>query len=119
MNLKIIIIIILSLILYGCPARISNNIKNESNSTIFVLYNTGYESEISSGSSSNENYDFECIRIKKNSIVLEFKTVFPSNDNVEQGVFSSGIQMLYTQEDKLLILNLDDVSEHYELKVGC
>jgi len=119
MNFKAILVMFFGLLLSGCPARVSSNIKNESSSTIFVLYETGYESEIVSGKSSDENYNFECIRIRKNNMIIGFKTVFPIRNSVEKGIFSSSMKMLYTQENKLLILSLDGVSETYELEKGC
>ena len=112
---RIFYIVLISILLSGCPATFNGIVKNESAQEIVVVppFETEYRWVIESGSEDKVNWYQECITIKSPSGIQYFSG-WPIPDNVvSNGVFSSSLVAVYksnklffkTNEGQLIKIN--------------
>lgn len=92
---------------------------NDTDSTISVLYSTGFESKIEAGKTKEEHYKFDCIRINSGANVYEFLPVTPPSNYVRKGIFSSSVNAIFTKDNRLKIYIKERSDDSLELKKGC
>ncbi len=115
---RIFQIVLISILLSGCPATFNGIVKNESIQDIVIIppFETAYSWVIESGSEDKVNWYQECITIKSHSGIQYFSG-WPIPDNVvRNGVFSSSLVAVYksnklffkTNEGQLIKINQVD-----------
>ena len=119
MSYKTILPFLFCFLLAGCPATLKVALTNETDSAISVLYSTGFESEIKAGEIKKEHYKFDCIRIKSGETIYEFHPVTPPKGYVDQGVFSSSVNAIFTKDNELKIYVKSNLDKSLELEKGC
>tara|TARA_B100000768_G_C10988162_1_gene252771 strand:- start:206 stop:565 length:360 start_codon:yes stop_codon:yes gene_type:complete len=119
MSYKIILPFLICFLLAGCPATLKVALTNDTDSAISVLYSTGFKSEIKAGEIKKEHYKFDCVRIKSGETVYEFQPIRPPKNYVDQGVFSSSVNAIFTKDNELKIYVKSDPDKSLGLKKGC
>lgn len=119
MKYKIILPFFFCFLLAGCPATLKVVLTNDTGSAISVLYSTGFESEIKAGEDKKEHYKFDCIRIKSGGAVYEFQPVTPPKSYIDQGVFSSSVNAIFTKGNELKIYIKSNPDKFLVLEKGC
>lgn len=112
---RIFCVVLISILVSGCPATFNGVVKNESAYEIVVVppFETEFSWVIESGSEDKVNWYQECITIKSQGGIQYFSG-WPVPDNVvSNGVFSSSFVAIYksgklffkTNEGRLIKIN--------------
>lgn len=98
---RIIYIVLISILLSGCPATFNGLVKNESAHKIVVVspFDTEFSWVIEPGSEDKVSWYQECITIQRASGVQYFSG-WPIPDNVvSNGLFSSSLEAVYENSE--------------------
>lgn len=119
---KALVIIVISLILGGCPAQFKAEVRNDTDRVIHIL--SGYSdvvlSEIEPGKADKVAYNFDCFRVQSGDHLYEYKPVMPPEEYVKNGLFSSSFKAVFTEAKEFKIY-VDDEEQKEELHLvkGC
>jgi hypothetical protein len=103
--IRIFYVVLISILLSGCPATFNGLIKNESIHEILVVppFETEFSWVIEPGSQEKINWYQECIIIKGPGGIQYFSG-WPIPDNVvSNGIFSSSFKTVYTSNQLYFI----------------
>lgn len=113
--IRILYLILISILLSGCPATFYGHVKNESKQKIVIVppFETDFHWVIESGGEEKVNWYQECITIQGANGVQYFSG-WPIPDNVvTNGIFSSSFEAIYkhgelffkSSEEQLIKIN--------------
>lgn len=94
-------------------------LKNETETDLFVTYVNGHTSRIGPGDVRKELFDVECITIVADGVSYEFRPVWPPQEYVETGMFSSKVDAVFTEDQELILVQPEAQSVALELERGC
>lgn len=94
-------------------------LKNETETDLSVTYVTGHTSPIGPGDVKKERYNVECITIVSDRVSHEFRADWPPDEFVDNGTFSSTVNAVFTEDRKLVLVQVGDQTAALELERGC